>query len=179
MRLRLQLLQLRNACIATPRVFFDSLRINAHARYLTLAPALIHTLEAGRNHPGLAVQSRRSLVAQARPGNRHLPLAVHPGHHAFSTHLQLVAGAAVLFGITTADGLIAFYENGRGPLAALPLVAQMIIFLIGEYFILYWSHRLFHGDRLWKYHAVHHSSEGMDLRGTFPPDQSVLRRGAG
>ena len=44
----------------------------------------------------------------------------------------LVAGAAVLFGITTADGLIAFYENGHGPLAALPLVAQMILFLVGE-----------------------------------------------
>ena len=29
----------------------------------------------------------------------------------------LIAGAAVLFHITTADGLIAFYENGHGPLA--------------------------------------------------------------
>ena len=75
---------------------------------------------------------------------------------------MLIAGAAVLFGITTADGLIAFYENGHGPLAALPLVAQMIIFLIGEDFITYWSHRLFHGARLWKYHAVHHSSEELE-----------------
>ena len=32
----------------------------------------------------------------------------------------LVAGAAAFFHITTADGLIAFYENGHGPLAALP-----------------------------------------------------------
>ena len=30
---------------------------------------------------------------------------------------MLIAGAAVLFGITTAPGLIAFYENGHGPLA--------------------------------------------------------------
>src|SRR5580692_4338223 len=52
---------------------------------------------------------------------------------------MLIVGAAVLFGITTADGLIAFYENGHGPLAALPPVAQMVIFLIGEDFILYWS----------------------------------------
>ena len=50
---------------------------------------------------------------------------------------MLIAGAAVLFGITTTDGLIAFYENGHGPVAALPLVAQMVIFLIGEDFILY------------------------------------------
>jgi sterol desaturase/sphingolipid hydroxylase (fatty acid hydroxylase superfamily) len=74
----------------------------------------------------------------------------------------LVAGAAVLFGITTADGLISFYENGHGPLAALPLAAQMAIFMIGEDFILYWMHRFFHGARLWKYHAVHHSSEELE-----------------
>lgn len=74
----------------------------------------------------------------------------------------LVAGAAALFGITTADGLIAFYENGHGPLAALPLVAQMILFLVGEDVITYWTHRLFHGVRLWKYHAVHHSSEELE-----------------
>jgi sterol desaturase/sphingolipid hydroxylase (fatty acid hydroxylase superfamily) len=27
---------------------------------------------------------------------------------------------------------------------------------------LYWTHRLFHGQRLWKYHAVHHSSEDLE-----------------
>ena len=75
---------------------------------------------------------------------------------------MLIAGAAVVFGIYSADGLIAFYENGHGPLAALPLVAQMIIFMIGEDFILYWTHRLFHRPRLWKYHAVHHSSEELE-----------------
>jgi len=74
----------------------------------------------------------------------------------------LIAGAAVLFHITTADGLIAFYENGHGPLATLPLAAQMIIFLVGEDFITYWTHRWFHGKQLWKYHAVHHSSEELD-----------------
>ena len=38
----------------------------------------------------------------------------------------------------------------------------MVIFLIGEDFILYWTHRLFHGKRLWNYHAVHHSSEELE-----------------
>jgi sterol desaturase/sphingolipid hydroxylase (fatty acid hydroxylase superfamily) len=74
----------------------------------------------------------------------------------------LIAGAAVLFHITTADGLIAFYENGHGPLASLPLAAQMIIFLVGEDFITYWTHRWFHGKQLWKYHAVHHSTEELE-----------------
>jgi sterol desaturase/sphingolipid hydroxylase (fatty acid hydroxylase superfamily) len=75
---------------------------------------------------------------------------------------MLIAGAALLFGITTADGLIAFYQDGHGPLATLPLAAQMIIFLVGEDIITYWTHRLFHGSQLWKYHAVHHSSEELE-----------------
>jgi sterol desaturase/sphingolipid hydroxylase (fatty acid hydroxylase superfamily) len=74
----------------------------------------------------------------------------------------LIVGAAALFGITTADGLIAFYDNGHGPLSHLPLAAQMIIFLVGEDIILYWTHRWFHGRRMWKYHAVHHSSEELE-----------------
>jgi sterol desaturase/sphingolipid hydroxylase (fatty acid hydroxylase superfamily) len=75
---------------------------------------------------------------------------------------MLIVGAALLFRITTAEGLIAFYDNGHGPLAALPLVVQMIIFLIGQDFILYWTHRFFHGERMWRYHAVHHSSEELE-----------------
>jgi len=75
----------------------------------------------------------------------------------------LVAAAALVFGITTGDGLVAFYENGHGPLASLSLVGQGIIFLIGEDFIMYWSHRWFHDKPLlWKYHAVHHSSEELE-----------------
>jgi sterol desaturase/sphingolipid hydroxylase (fatty acid hydroxylase superfamily) len=74
----------------------------------------------------------------------------------------LIVGAAVLFGITTADGLIAFYSNGHGPLAAMPLIAQMVVLLIAEDIILYWTHRLFHGGKMWKYHAVHHSSEELE-----------------
>jgi sterol desaturase/sphingolipid hydroxylase (fatty acid hydroxylase superfamily) len=74
----------------------------------------------------------------------------------------LVAGAALLFGITTADGLIAFYDNGHGPLADLPLPVQMAMFLVGSDFLLYWTHRMFHGARMWKYHAVHHSSEELE-----------------
>ena len=75
---------------------------------------------------------------------------------------MLIAGAAVIFGITTADGLIAFYQNGHGPLSRLPLAAQMIIFLVGADIMTYWTHRFFHGAQLWKYHAVHHSSKELE-----------------
>ncbi len=74
----------------------------------------------------------------------------------------LVAGAAVLFGITTAEGLVEFYDNGHGPLAQYPLWLQGIIFLVVGDFLLYWIHRGFHRPRLWKFHAVHHSSEEVD-----------------
>jgi sterol desaturase/sphingolipid hydroxylase (fatty acid hydroxylase superfamily) len=74
----------------------------------------------------------------------------------------LVMGAAVLFGITTADGLVEFYDDGHGPLAQMPLWAQAAIFLVGSDFMMYWLHRGFHRPTLWKYHAVHHSSEELD-----------------
>jgi sterol desaturase/sphingolipid hydroxylase (fatty acid hydroxylase superfamily) len=74
----------------------------------------------------------------------------------------LIVGAALLFGITTTDGLIAFYEDGHGPLADLPLWLQAAIFLVGSDVIMYWSHRIFHRPTMWKYHAVHHSSTDLD-----------------
>ncbi|HZS64198.1 MAG TPA: sterol desaturase family protein [Xanthobacteraceae bacterium] len=74
----------------------------------------------------------------------------------------LVIGAALLFGITTADGLIQFYDNGHGPLAAMPLWLQGVIFLTASDLLLYWIHRGFHRPRLWKFHAVHHSSEELE-----------------
>ena len=74
----------------------------------------------------------------------------------------MVMGAAMLFDIHGADALIAFYDNGHGPLAALPLAVQMVLFLVVSDFLLYWFHRLYHGATMWKYHAVHHSSEELD-----------------
>jgi sterol desaturase/sphingolipid hydroxylase (fatty acid hydroxylase superfamily) len=74
----------------------------------------------------------------------------------------LVLGAAWLFGINTAEGLVEFYDDGFGPLGRLPLWAQAAIFLIASDFMLYWIHRFFHRPALWKYHAVHHSSEELD-----------------
>jgi len=74
----------------------------------------------------------------------------------------LVLGAALIFDIHGTDALMAFYEDGHGPLARLPLWSQVIIFLVASDFMMYWSHRLFHGRTMWKWHAVHHSSEDLD-----------------
>jgi sterol desaturase/sphingolipid hydroxylase (fatty acid hydroxylase superfamily) len=73
-----------------------------------------------------------------------------------------VAGAALFFGIHGEKALAAFYANGHGPLAALPSWMQILLYLAISDFLLYWIHRLFHGVKLWKYHAVHHSTEDLD-----------------
>lgn len=74
----------------------------------------------------------------------------------------LVTGAALVFNIKGADELVAFYDNGHGPLAQLPLWVQAILFLVLSDFMLYWVHRTFHSGGFWKYHAVHHSSEEVE-----------------
>jgi sterol desaturase/sphingolipid hydroxylase (fatty acid hydroxylase superfamily) len=74
----------------------------------------------------------------------------------------LAMGAGLIFNIHGADALIKFYDNGFGLLATMPLWAQALTFLVVSDFLLYWFHRLYHGAILWKYHAVHHSSEELD-----------------
>ena len=52
--------------------------------------------------------------------------------------------------------------QGHGLLSHQPLWLQGIeVFVIGD-FLGYWQHRLFHGSRLWPFHAVHHSSTELD-----------------
>ncbi len=74
----------------------------------------------------------------------------------------LVIGAALVFDIHGTDALIKFYDNGHGPLSELPLWVQAITFVVASDFLLYWNHCAFHSTNLWKYHAVHHSSEELD-----------------
>lgn len=74
----------------------------------------------------------------------------------------LVMGAALFFNIHGEKELLAFYDHGFGPMATLPLWGQALIFLFASDFLNYWLHRFFHGAKLWKYHAIHHSSEDLD-----------------
>jgi sterol desaturase/sphingolipid hydroxylase (fatty acid hydroxylase superfamily) len=73
-----------------------------------------------------------------------------------------VLGAALIFRIDDADALTAFYDDGHGPLAALPLWLQAVLALVLADFMMYWLHRMFHRSGFWKYHAIHHSSEDVD-----------------
>lgn len=68
--------------------------------------------------------------------------------------------------------------NGFGPLATLPFWLQSLLMVILADFVGYWTHRAFHGRRLWKFHAIHHSSKTLDwlssLRGH--PVNEILSR---
>lgn len=73
--------------------------------------------------------------------------------------------AAVAIPITLAAfGEVDFdrLRSGFGPLSRLPLWVQAAAILIVGDFIGYWMHRAFHGRRLWRFHAVHHSSVDLD-----------------
>src|SRR5258708_24463329 len=52
-----------------------------------------------------------------------------------------VLGAALIFRINDADALTAFYDNGHGPLADLPLWLQAGLSLVLADFLTYFLHR--------------------------------------
>ena len=65
-------------------------------------------------------------------------------------------------GVISWEALKAGRYQGFGPIAQLPGWGQFLCaFLLGD-FLLYWIHRWFHGKSLWRFHAVHHSSEKLD-----------------
>lgn len=72
--------------------------------------------------------------------------------------IALFVGALALGSSSVREAVI----HGHGPVAAWPAWMQALAaFILGD-FIGYWMHRLFHGARLWPFHAVHHSSTEVD-----------------
>ena len=63
-------------------------------------------------------------------------------------------------------------------LGSQPLGVQAVEMLLLGDLIGYWMHRSFHGRRLWKFHAVHHSSRDLDWLSTVrvhPVNDSLMR----
>ncbi len=52
--------------------------------------------------------------------------------------------------------------HGYGPLSQLPIAVHAAGILILGDFMGYWGHRAFHRGRLWRFHAIHHSSVQLD-----------------
>jgi|SRR5579871_44546 len=67
-----------------------------------------------------------------------------------------------LLGIRDGNAIAAFFAHGHGPLAAMPYWLQCVFYLVVSDFLHYWLHRAFHAPGLWRYHAVHHSSESLE-----------------
>ena len=74
----------------------------------------------------------------------------------------MIAGAALVSGVVSSDDIADYFAHGRGPLAGLPFWAQVAFYVVASDFLLYWTHRVFHGATLWRFHAVHHSAEEID-----------------
>jgi sterol desaturase/sphingolipid hydroxylase (fatty acid hydroxylase superfamily) len=79
----------------------------------------------------------------------------------------IVIGASAIFYGDSPETIRSYLENGFGPLGQLPLWLQASIVFIVSDFILYWTHRWFHGRSMWRFHAIHHSSEHVDWLSTF------------
>lgn len=89
---------------------------------------------------------------------------------------MLVFGIAALYGITDPGGLDRFFAEGRGPLAQFGFWPQVALYLLGNDLVMYTTHRLFHSARLWRFHAVHHSSEHLEWTSAarFHPVDQIL-----
>jgi sterol desaturase/sphingolipid hydroxylase (fatty acid hydroxylase superfamily) len=90
-----------------------------------------------------------------------------PGCMTYVKLMFLVVGAAVVTGVIGTVDAATYLNEGRGFLAGLPFWAQMAVYLICSDIMMYWTHRIFHGERLWRYHAVHHSPEHLDWISAF------------
>lgn len=66
-----------------------------------------------------------------------------------------------LSGLLGAWALGALWPAGRGALS-LPAGAAFALNFVAVDYLYYWNHRLLHGP-LWRFHAVHHTAEAMDV----------------
>lgn len=123
---------------------------------LSVAAAIGVSCEALAPPPGGRPSKRRSLHAYATDlthaiGNRYLIL-------------PLVTAAAALIGPFVADVVPSGVGEG---FAVLPGWAQVVLILVMADFMNYWSHRALHQvPWLWRFHAVHHSTERLDWLAT-------------
>lgn len=120
-----------------------------------------------------------SFLATIAPCNKGQPL-VHKGmitdllyrlivpiFSNFITPIILGTGFSLIFLHTPHDQVQNYINNGYGYPATLPLWLQAaIVFFLSDIY-LYWTHRLFHSRRMWKWHAIHHCSKTVNWLSTY------------
>jgi sterol desaturase/sphingolipid hydroxylase (fatty acid hydroxylase superfamily) len=72
-----------------------------------------------------------------------------------------IAGFLVIFG-GDVNAAVAWSLSGAAWLRDWPLWLQALGVIIVTDMSMYWTHRLFHQGRLWRYHAIHHAPESLD-----------------
>jgi len=79
------------------------------------------------------------------------------------TIVKIVGVTTFLITLAVVDRQVgARLADGFGPVLIQPLWLMVVeILLLGD-LIGYWTHRWFHSRRMWKFHAVHHSSTQLD-----------------
>jgi sterol desaturase/sphingolipid hydroxylase (fatty acid hydroxylase superfamily) len=71
------------------------------------------------------------------------------------------AAVALAQGVSFRD-LQALVSTRTTWVTPLPLWIQVPMILVAADLLAYWTHRVFHGRRLWRFHAIHHSSTAVD-----------------
>lgn len=122
-------------------------------------------LLGGRGRPPIRGEKRslRELVSDVAYWFAQ-PLLLHPIVQ-FVVVSAIVVAALVAGAQPSGDGVRAFLASiaARSPISTLPLVVQFVLGLLLLDLIGYWTHRAFHRvRRLWRFHAVHHSSARLD-----------------
>jgi sterol desaturase/sphingolipid hydroxylase (fatty acid hydroxylase superfamily) len=92
---------------------------------------------------------------------------VLPAFTSYARITMLIMGAALITGALGTGSPESWLAGGHGLFASWPFWAQMIAYLVLADVMLYWTHRTFHDGRLWRYHAIHHSSEHLDWLSAF------------
>lgn len=110
------------------------------------------------------------------PGQRHISrnlltdtiyTLIVPILSRFVSIIYISFGLTVFFHGQSIDEAYAYLQHGYGPFSALPIWAQAaIVFLLSD-IMLYWTHRLFHQQKMWRFHAIHHSSTPVSWHSTY------------
>jgi sterol desaturase/sphingolipid hydroxylase (fatty acid hydroxylase superfamily) len=92
---------------------------------------------------------------------------VMPGVVHYGRIFLLMTGMVLIYGITDPAAASAAVDHGIGPFASWPFALQIVVYLFVSDLLSYFTHRWFHDIRLWRYHAVHHSSEHLHWTSSF------------
>lgn len=81
--------------------------------------------------------------------------------------LFMAVAIYVVFSGASPDTIHGFIVSGYGWPSTLPIWQQAAITFILSDIVIYWLHRWFHGQRMWRFHAIHHSSPLVDWLSTY------------